>query len=569
MIPQYDWDKYAMTSNEISKIPYSQIRPVVFNTMSRTFDKVLFVDLFRYIQPLLEKYRGKLAVCGGFFTTNVEDMSHYRCLDADIFFHGCSENEANDMLKDCVIDMVSQYSTDAGTGPYGRLFVDGEHFYSTIRIERKLHITNVKILLWKADSDRVIETLNEGKEPGDRWLRRCITYQFIHRVYPNLGSVLGGFDLGPCMVAYDGYDIWATEIGAWSHINKRFVIDISRRSTTFATRIKKYIRRGYIAIMPGLRHRALVEAHDNSKAIRISIFMDENDIEFKCPGGHITNYDGEEQGREDTCSLGIEGHIEKEYIEMLDFRIPIAKYKDTGLWVNNVNGIPTKTLQKEYFSASEPISVPNISDYSDGHGTTLKRVEYENRTALLHRFRESVTAVITNDSLVNLSRDELAVAYDDMISNPNIPYGKIVVDQSDGMSQFLQRKYAEHSDKFGPKQIAKYIARQKRGYSSELDAILNDLNRRCKNNLIEMREVLAGRINWITRNPGRQWTASINPSVESATNYYGKYYTRVTIGLDSKVESVLRLAKNYQSGNVWYKMPREIFNHIISISLSE
>ncbi len=75
--------------------------------------------------------------------------------------------------------------------------------------------------------------------------------QFIHRVYPNIGSVLGGFDLTPCMVGFDGYSILALEIGAWSALGCINIIDISRRSTSFEYRLQKYAQYCH-TIFPGL-----------------------------------------------------------------------------------------------------------------------------------------------------------------------------------------------------------------------------------------------------------------------------------------------------------------------------
>ena len=78
-----------------------------------------------------------------------------------------------------------------------------------------------------------------------------IKYQFIHRIYPSIGSILGGFDLGPAMVATDGHRILATELGAYSALGQIIVVDTSRRSTSFEHRLKKYARHCHI-LLPGL-----------------------------------------------------------------------------------------------------------------------------------------------------------------------------------------------------------------------------------------------------------------------------------------------------------------------------
>ena len=40
----------------------------------------------------------------------------------------------------------------------------------------------------------------------------CLKYQFIHRIYEHIDQILGGFDIGPSMLAYDGAKFYATEL---------------------------------------------------------------------------------------------------------------------------------------------------------------------------------------------------------------------------------------------------------------------------------------------------------------------------------------------------------------------
>ena len=116
-------------------------------------------------------------------------------------------------------------------------------FDVTVQVEHRLHITNV-----------IVQYMHQD----DFWIRYIRKYQFIHRLYPTLESILGGFDLGPSMVAYDGVDIWATELGAWTYANNAMIIDISRRSTTFTKRITKYSWRNFRVIFPGIRYAPFI-----------------------------------------------------------------------------------------------------------------------------------------------------------------------------------------------------------------------------------------------------------------------------------------------------------------------
>ena len=79
-------------------------------------------------------------------------------------------------------------------------------------------------------------------------------------------------------------------------------------------------------------------------------------------------------------------------------------------------------------------------------------------------------------------------------------------------------------------------------------------------NLEIVREKLKG-ITWITKNPGRQWTSSINPAIVDPEEFYGTYYTYFNIGIEPNVESLIRLART-KKGNVWYMMPKGVLGII-------
>lgn len=67
-------------------------------------------------------------------------------------------------------------------------------------------------------------------------------------------------------------------------------------------------------------------------------------------------------------------------------------------------------------------------------------------------------------------------------------------------------------------------------------------------------------IKWITENPGRQWTSSINPIIEDPRNWYGKHYIPVKTGIPTEIESCLRLAR---LRSIWNLLPDDIFNVIL------
>ena len=85
------------------------------------------------------------------------------------------------------------------------------------------------------------------------------SYQFVHRIYPSLAHVLGGFDISPSMIGFDGTNVVANEMGAWAWVNQTMVVDISRRSLSFQYRLLKYFRRGFNVIFPGIYHERFDE----------------------------------------------------------------------------------------------------------------------------------------------------------------------------------------------------------------------------------------------------------------------------------------------------------------------
>ena len=79
------------------------------------------------------------------------------------------------------------------------------------------------------------------------------------------------------------------------------------------------------------------------------------------------------------------------------------------------------------------------------------------------------------------------------------------------------------------------------------------------NNAKICQEKLIG-INWITKNPGRQWTSSINPIIEDPREWYGKHYIPVKTGIPEDIETCLRLAR---LRSIWTVLPKEIFDKIL------
>lgn len=64
-------------------------------------------------------------------------------------------------------------------------------------------------------------------------------------------------------------------------------------------------------------------------------------------------------------------------------------------------------------------------------------------------------------------------------------------------------------------------------------------------------------IKWITKNPGRQWTSSINPIIEDPREWYGDKYKSFRI-FDEKIETTLRCIYKF-SDTLLKRFPKNLF----------
>lgn len=70
-------------------------------------------------------------------------------------------------------------------------------------------------------------------------------------------------------------------------------------------------------------------------------------------------------------------------------------------------------------------------------------------------------------------------------------------------------------------------------------------------------------IKWVTQNPGRQWTSSINPIISDPREWYGKHYISVLTGIPEEIETCLRLMRLPRTESIWTILPDDIFNLLL------
>lgn len=158
------------------------------------------------ITQILKLGKGHISLCGGKIV-DVMCKGHSGYSDYDFFFHSCKPEEATEILFVCLHHLA---------------VTDGH----------------------------VSFTRNKG----------CITvegrekYQFILRLYDNCSQILGGFDIWTSRIGYNlELGLFSTIQGAFSIATGYFPIDVTRRSTSYGTRIDKYHRdKGQGVLFPGL-----------------------------------------------------------------------------------------------------------------------------------------------------------------------------------------------------------------------------------------------------------------------------------------------------------------------------
>lgn len=475
LIEEAEWMQFKTDA------PIKYLTLMGYKNVWNPFDLTWLHRYFPCVQPLLEKFRGNLVIAGGFYT------SRY-CNDVDFFFHSCDERRASEILKEAVRHIV-------------------ESTNHKVIIEHSMHIVNVNVFVPDPhinDPDNI----------------RVEKYQFILRLYPRLDMILGGFDLGCSMVAYDGEKILATPMGAYTLINYRIIIDISRRSTTFAKRLQKYKQRGFEVVFPGFHKdtQFVKEVPGAKEAIeRIKTIAAQYHLEFRAYDFSY-DYDGHaDPPRRLSIDHAFEGPNE---VRFRDFVITSSRSYNRFL--------PPK------LSKDSPQLHEQLSDY--GPGSSLY-IEESNLSALMNLRDEGVmvSKVITAKAFEQVWKE--------VIEEPEILYKKnyAAIEEADcSLANCDRETIRKRVRRFGafldPKHHVGILTGAQ--WLREIEAFRD-------RRILEVVPKLIG-IQWITENPGRQWTSSVNPQIIAARQFYGKFYTPVYVILPPETETCVRcVLKNF------------------------
>lgn len=513
---------------------------------------------FPHLKTILKKHRGKIAVCGGlpatFLRSHLVSNQAADSIDADIFFYGVSAEEATQILIDCVATIVSETNARTTTT---NLDLD-QDYIKQIQIERRLHITNIIVRY-----SRGVPIF--GKNTSTLYTR---LYQFVHRIYPSLDSILGAFDLGHCMFAFDGEKMWTNPLGLWSGVNNIIILDTSRRSTSYEHRILKYLNRFNASLyMPGFDLDKLYRIISNRKegrkhtmekivtlikelGLRATKYRDIDEVidkhfEFPEDEDHIcfhrlrigphSAFRAVTTDRTKIKNLDSPEYLLKysDYSHLKMYDTCVAQANNTVLRCNNLDGVVV-AISYDHSTEKDRHSYDKVvADFK--HLISDPEVECD-----LDLCRTNMEAHIYTVSLLNPNhRVKLYGEWLGELQRIVIPKGDNTVQENDESDFRLEW----HNLKLNRQKV--------------IDKAISILGDR----VLQAQDNLRG-IKWNTQSPHQQWTASLNPIVEHPSLYYGEYYKTFSVGIPVEIEIRLRLGRR-QKGCVLATLNRDTFSLLL------
>lgn len=186
-------------------------------------------DFFKMYSMLRDFNWDNILIAGGcigkFFRGSVNSQ-----VDIDIFLYNLTPQEATERVKDICNDLVEN---------------EKKVWFKAHEKKTKNIISNVSCIKTSFTRTKGCLNIKLTSHTG-----RDINIQIIFRIYKTKSEILHGFDLGSSAVGFDGKDVWFTSLGKFAYEYGCNIIDLTRRSTTYESRLKKYFDRSFDIILP-------------------------------------------------------------------------------------------------------------------------------------------------------------------------------------------------------------------------------------------------------------------------------------------------------------------------------
>lgn len=505
-----------------------------------------------FTTKLLNEFKGHLVACGGAIAKTIVN---YRRSDTgediDLFFYNLTVEEATQLRMDIINFLVVNWQIKD----------------KDIKINIQRNQFTTTIFIYQRDNNR----FNDEYDHYDTFV-----YQLIHRIYPDISSILGGFDLPSCCVAYDGNELYATPLGAWSIRNKSIIIDTKRRSTSYEYRLLKYYRYGFTLIFPGLNQSIMNEyviypcnrAGDLLEKLSeialqhgymIQSHLKHGDILTKLRSEHEEFFSQKQQEANILPFLNINnslGHVNMDYKDDYDdskIKIGTNPYK--------------RDLDNRYIN--------KISDYASDSQMYSKYSPHANASRLRANNLDAVVSILEINNDTNI--------YDILINdamNPDIKLTESIIEHYKSRVEHVRTPFKYYHPHLSDERLKEYaefnaykdfynLSKCFYKFTNEVIMIRDNDEEYYKYRdmlitaMIQNAKICEDKlktIKWITQNPGRQWTSSINPIVENPRLWYGDKYIPVLTGIPEEIETCLRLAR---LRSVWNILDNDVFNIIL------
>lgn len=198
-------------------------------------------SMFPHLQEILDMGQGKLLVSGGSVVRSLmEDLnSRYQETDADLFFYGVNEREAEELLE----RIVESLCKDRQCATLSRA---GEYYDSDSSDDEARRAKDQRVSLLRSGHMVQVRIFDS------RW--HSWTYQFVLRLHSSPQQVLGATDLSCCGIGYSpSLGLIMTPSAAFSLATRTIIADpLGNGSRSYESRLTKYVDRGFAVLLPSL-----------------------------------------------------------------------------------------------------------------------------------------------------------------------------------------------------------------------------------------------------------------------------------------------------------------------------
>eukprot|EP00923_Selenidium_pygospionis_P012972 GHVN01022355.1.p1 GENE.GHVN01022355.1~~GHVN01022355.1.p1 ORF type:complete len:557 (+),score=111.80 GHVN01022355.1:152-1822(+) len=499
-----EWDSSLPTL--VNEISYHKVR--VERATLQSYRNALLNDF-----PELGKinYENLLIAggCVGHYMTNTQKYHG----DIDIFLYGLKPEDADkrlcalvkDIIASCKAAKEDQWKSQNGMIPMnqGARKRPPHLQFGMQQPQQTVHNFEVKLI---------------RNKNGLSLFVGCQLYQIIFRLYKTKSEILHGFDIGSSAVGFDGQDVYFTSLAKFSYEFMANIVDTSRRSTTYETRLEKYFDRGFSLILPFFdltKLRTAYLSYGQWEMILLPHFaccyseVEGNQISIRkfCRSLEQprSDYDLDDINEFNLLSINM-GFILTDPLHMYHYHVFTTSLK--------CGAVGDKIDDAKEASDEEEDDEDNDDDDDDSDGGCKRKAKG------VARPDELDVKEVKNDSLT----------IDNFFERP--PFISV---KSVKYFYSALRKKVYHKKQLMVAQVEKYVTVDSLKTivtrmlidKEDADKVLDDVfSRQEKHVLALLQQHASGRVPvpWITDNPGTQLTSSVNPVIEEPAKWYGEYY---------------------------------------------